>query len=512
MTAPHPRWAAALLFALLLGSCGPAPAETEPAETPAPRYEASWESLRQKETPDWFRDAKLGIYFHWGPYSVPAYGNEWYAHNMYQPGHDARRHHEATYGPLNEFGYKDFIPQWKAPDFDAEAWVGLFQEAGARFVASMGEHADGFALWDSDLTEWDAVDKAPGIDVVGQIRDAVRKTDLKFGVTYHRHWMYAWYPTWDETTDASDPAYAGLYGPRVPEGTFVMAEVPTDPLPDAEFNQEWLDRLTELTTKYEPDLVWFDNKMDIIGEDYRRQFLADYYNLGDSLGREVVVTYKFHDLDSNSAVIDLERARMSQAVPYPWLTDDSVDWESWSHISKPDYKSPNRLVDMFVDIVSKNGCLLLNVPPTASGRIPAPVQETLRAMGAWLKTNGEAIYGSRPCTTYGEGPTGVVEGHLSERQNPDNTAEDVRFTVGADGALYATALAWPRGAFVIKTLRNGGPLAESIADVRLLGHDGELVWERTDEALLITPPQGVSPDEFAYCFRVETNSAQSMSN
>lgn len=473
-------------------------AATVAATTP---YTPDWVSLRKKSTPDWFRDAKFGIYFHWGPYSVPAYGNEWYAHHMYRPGHDMRRHHEATYGPLDEFGYKDFIPLWKGEDFDAKEWVDLFARSGAKFVGSMGEHADGFALWDSQLTEWDAVDKGPHRDIVREMERAVRAAGLKFAVTYHRHWLYAWYPTWNEATDAANPAYAGLYGPKVPEGTFVMAEVPTDPLPDAAFNQEWLDRLVELTDNYQPDLVWFDNKMDIIGEDYRRSFLAHYYNRADSLDQEVVVTYKFHDLDPESAVIDLERARMSEAQPFPWLTDDSVDWNSWSHTSNPDYKSANRLTDMLVDIVSKNGCLLLNVPPTAAGEIPQPVRERLLSMGEWLAINGEAIYGTRPWTIYGEGPTRVTEGHLSERENADNTAEDIRFTQRA-GQLYATALGWPEDAFLIKTLATGAEHSVSVRSVKLLGYDGELRWEQTTEGLRIQRPEGADAGAFAYVFRL----------
>ena len=495
------RYSYLLLPFLLLTACTPTatPTTTSP---PSAKYTPDWASLRQQTTPDWFRDAKFGIYFHWGPYSVPAYGNEWYAHHMYRPGHDMRRHHEATYGPLDEFGYKDFIPMWKGEQFDAANWVDLFKRSGAKFVGSMGEHADGFALWDSKLTEWDAVDKGPRRDIVAEMERATRAAGLKFAVTYHRQWLYAWYPTWDETTDAADPAYAGLYGPKLPAGTFVMAEEPTDPLPDAAFNQEWLDRLLELTENYRPDLVWFDNKMDIIGEDFRREFLARYYNQGDSLDQEVVVTYKFHDLDPEAAVIDLERARMSEAQPFPWLTDDSVDWNSWSHTNDPDYKSANRMIDMLVDIVSKNGCLLLNVPPTADGVIPEPVRERLLAMGEWLATNGEAIYGSRPWVIYGEGPTQVTEGHLSERENADNTAADVRFTV-RDGFLYATALGWPAGDFLVKTLATGAEYHRPVTKVELLGHPGELEWEQTAEGLRITPPP-VADDAFAYTFRLTT--------
>jgi alpha-L-fucosidase len=280
-----------------------------------------------------------------------------------------------------------------------------------------------------------------------------------------------------------------------------MADELTNPLPKEDFNKEWLARLSELTTKYSPDLVWFDNKMDIIGEDYRRQFLSDYYNLGVKNDQEVVVTYKFHDLRPDAAVIDLERARMSEAQPFPWLTDDSVDWGTWSHTTTPDYKSANRLIDMLVDIVSKNGCLLLNVPPTAAGEIPLPVQDRLREMGRWLEVNGEAIYESRPWEIYGEGPTNVVEGHLSERANADNTAEDIRFTTRG-GYLYAIVLDWPEEVFLIKSLGAQGILEQEIKTVNLLGHDQPLAWEQTDKGLRIEKP-ATSPKDNAYTFRIE---------
>ena len=242
---------------------------------------------------EWWLNTKFGIYFHWGPYSVPAHKTEWYSIWMYAQGNPIRKYHEETYGDLKIFGYKDFIPMFTAEKFNADEWAELFKKAGAQFAGPVAEHADGFAMWDSQLTKWDAMDMGPKRDIVGEMEKAVRKQGMKFIATYHRHWLYAWHPTWDENTDASNPEYAGLYGPKVPKGTFVMANKPTNPLPDATFNQEWLDRLNELMDKYQPDIIWFDNKMDIIGEKYRQQFLANYYNKAQEWGREVVCTYKF---------------------------------------------------------------------------------------------------------------------------------------------------------------------------------------------------------------------------
>ncbi|SFF67995.1 alpha-L-fucosidase [Salegentibacter agarivorans] len=466
------------------------------------KYEPTWESLKEHETPEWFRDAKFGIYCHWGPYSVPAYKNEWYSHNMYIEGNDVREHHEKTYGPLDEFGYKDFIPMFTAEKFDANEWAKLFKDAGAKFGGPVSEHADGFAMWDSDLTEWDAMDKGPKRDIVGEMAEALRKQNLKFIATYHRHWLYAWYPTWDENTDASNSKYSGLYGPKVPEGTFVMAEKPTTPLPDNEFNKEWLDRLKEIVDKYEPDLVWFDNKMDIIDEDTRKQFLKYYYNAGLRQNREVVATYKFTDFVEGSAVLDVERSRMSEGKDFPWLTDDSIDWKSWSHIENPDYKSANRLIDVLVDIVSKNGNLLLNITPKANGEIPQPVKDRLLDMGAWLETNGEAIYGTRPWKIYGEGPTQVVEGHLSEDLNKENTEKDIRYTT-KDEILYAITLGWPKSKLLFPALaKSKGYYDKEVTSVKLLGSELNLDWEMTEEGLAVQLPKQ-KQGKHAFVFKIE---------
>ncbi len=340
-------------------------------------YEANWESLKQHKTPEWFLDAKFGIYFHWGPYAVPAYKTEWYSHYMYLRGHPIRKYHEENYGPLNEFGYKDFIPNFTGEHFNADEWAALFKKAGAQFAGPVAEHADGFAMWDSELTEWNAAKMGPNRDVVGEMGKAIRDQGMKFIVTYHRHWLYAWYPTWDTSTDAGDPQYAGLYGPEVPKSSFVGATGDYPNYPDDNFQKDWLARLDELMDKYQPDIIWFDNKMDIIDETHRKQFLANYYNKAQQWGKEVVCTYKFKDMAVGSAVLDLERSRMSEKKDFPWLTDDSIDWLAWCNIENPDYKTVNRLIDFLVDVVSKNGAVLLNITPRANGEIPEEVAGTI---------------------------------------------------------------------------------------------------------------------------------------
>lgn len=508
---------AVLVLVFLLVSCK----EVKKEEKQEKKYKADWESLKQHSNPEWFLDAKFGIYCHWGPYSVPEYENEWYAHWMYvnENNPEARKgkasrfydHHVSTYGTLDKFGYKDFIPMFKAEKFDAAEWADLFEKAGAKFAGPVSEHADGFAMWDSDLTEWDAKEMGPKRDVMGELSKEIRKRGMKFIATFHRQWLYGWFPTWDETTDASDPKYAGLYGPKVKKGDFQYPhkayaadgkDAPYYPLAGKEFNDQWLDRLKEIIDKYDPDLVWFDNKMDIISEEHRKEFLEYYYNHGDQKNQEVVSTYKFHDFAEGSAVLDLERARMSEKKDFPWLTDDSIDWKSWSHIKNPNYKSTNRLIDFLVDVVSKNGAVLLNITPKANGEIPEPVKERLLEMGQWLKTNGEAIYGTRTFDIYGEGNAKVTEGHLSERKNKDNTADDIRFTTKGD-VLYAIVLDWPKGKeFTIHSLVEGNSLFKSeIEAIEFLGSGEKVSFKRDAKGLTIQLPK-VKVGKHAFAFKI----------
>ncbi|MFR9635613.1 MAG: alpha-L-fucosidase [Rikenellaceae bacterium] len=472
---------------------------------PTKQYDADWESLQTYEVPEWYKDCKFGIYFHWGPYSVPAHDTEWYSIWMYRDGHAINKYHRQMYGELDKFGYKDFIPMFKAEKFDANEWAKLFKDAGAQFAGPVAEHADGFAMWDSDLTEWDAMDMGPNRDIVAEMQKAVKKQGMKYIVTYHRHWLYSWYPTWDKSTDAGDPKYSGLYGPQLTEDKFRMADhgMNSPVMAGKEFDKEWLARLDELMTKYDPDIIWFDNKMNIIGEDYRKQFLANYYNIGLKRGKDVVCTYKFEDMAEGSAVLDLERSRMSDKMPFTWLTDDSVDWGAWCNVSNPDYKTTNRLLDFLIDVVSKNGAVLLNVTPTANGVIPYGVETRLREMGAWLKLNGEAIYDTRPWVIYGEDPQKIKEGHLSEHQNKDATAEDIRFTISKKGQLYATTLDWPAdGRLVIRSLSTkANHLKEPVTKVSMLGSKEKLTFKQTDKGLEVTFPKE-RPCEHAFVLKI----------
>lgn len=491
----------AVLISLFAVACG----KSKKAQT---TFEPNWKSLQEYEAPEWFRDAKFGIYAHWGVYSAArgSRNTDWYGRNMYKAGHPNNIEHLAKYGSLKEFGYKDFVPQFTAENFDADEWVDLYVEAGAKFAGPVGEHADGFAMWDSEVNPWNAADRGPKRDVVAEMEKAVRKRGLKFVVSMHHQWLWGWYPTWDKNTDAGDPANASLYGPKYPSTAQGISRngkwenMYADPLPSPEFQATWLAKVKEVVSGYSPDLLWFDNRMLLLTEEVRTEMTAFYYNHAVSNGQEPVLTYKRPDLKLGTATIDLERSRMPDIYPDPWLTDTSVSASSWAYATDLEYYTTDRLVDDFIDIVSKNGCLLLNVAPHPDGTIPEEQKDRLRGMGKWLRLNGEAIYGSRPWLSFGEGPTATPVGHLSDFEFDGFSNRDVRFTT-KDGQLYAIALGWPdNGKLIIRSL-GLSKYSTEIKGVSLIGNEGTLEWERSTEGLEISLP-AQAPCEHAFVFKI----------
>jgi alpha-L-fucosidase len=481
-------------------------------------FEAKWSSLEGYEIPQWYKDAKFGIFIHWGAYSVPAFGSEWYPRQMYidkvRRGDNFLEHHIEKYGKHSEFGYKDFIPQFKAEKFDAGEWANLFKEAGARYVVPVAEHHDGFPMYDCGFTRWDSSEMGPKRDVVGELATAVRAKGMKLGVSSHRAFNWVFYVR-NKNFDNADPKYADLYGRPMP---FLFEENAADyknnfPAQDQQFKDDWLARSCELVDKYQPDLFWFDfgitpglQKVEYDKNSFAphlQQFAAYYYNQSkknaDSIG---VINYKWKAFPENAAVLDKERSKMAEIRKPFWQTDTAVSSSSWGYTENQKYKKPGRLVDDLVDIVSKNGCLLLNVGPRADGTIPEEDQAILKAIGAWLKINGEAIYDTTYWKTYGEGPTGVSTGHVSESKDKRFTAEDIRFTT-RDGILYVTGLDWPENnKITIKSLASGSELyQEEVKSISMLGSDNKLTWERSNKGLTVTLPKK-RPSEFAYVLKV----------
>jgi alpha-L-fucosidase len=430
--------------------------------------------------PDWYRDGKFGIFIHWGVYSVPAFGNEWYPRNMYVQGSPEFAHHVATYGPQSRFGYKDFIPRFTAERFDPVGWANLFQQAGARFVVPVAEHHDGFAMYDSAFSEWTATKRGPKRDIVGELEQAVRARGMVFGVSSHRaeHWWFM-----DEgrkfDSDVNDPRYQDFYGPAEPR----------DSQPSPAYLDNWLARCLELVDTYRPRLFWFDWWIEQPWfEPYLRRFAAHYYNRGQEWGQGVAINYKHHAFPDGTAVLDVERGQLTDIRPDFWQTDTSVAKTSWGYVENHDYKTATSIVHDLCDIVSKNGALLLNVGPRPDGTIPEPEVAILREIGDWLAVNGEAIYGTRPWKVFGEGPTEVVGGSFNDTKRSAFTSADVRFTAKRD-VVYAIVLGAPRGEVTIQSFSSNLRLYNRRVDrVRLLGSNESLAFQRDAAGLRVSLP------------------------
>jgi len=460
----------------------------------SPKYEPNWESLKNYTAPEWFQDAKFGIFIHWGVYAVPAFNNEWYPHFMYRDeisrrGVNFHQYHREHFGPHSEFGYKDFIPMFKAGNWDPAAWVDLFKKAGAKYIVPVAEHHDGFAMYSTELTQWNAANMGPHRDVIAELAKVVRKAGLKFGVSSHRarNWRYYAYA---DDFDTTNEEYAGLYCPPHPE----------DEPASEEFLQDWFARTKELVDKFQPDVLWFDFGWHADEfEPYRPQVAAYYYNQALDWGKEVVLQYK-DKFPEGTAVWDIERGKLDDIREHYWQTDTSVSYKSWCYIEDDEFKTVTTLVHDLVDIVSKNGNLLLNVGPRADGTIPDEAANLLVGVGEWLKVNGEAIYGARHWHTYGEGSAKVAD-QFQERQNEPLTAEDIRFTRKGN-TLYAICPEWPGEEVTVKSLGTESVVrAEMISAIRMLGSQETLSWSQDESGLRVSTPSE-KPCRHAYTFKV----------
>ncbi len=454
-------------------------------------FAQNWEALKAYQIPTWYQDAKFGIFIHWGVYSVPGFSNEWYPHNMYKQDTPEFKHHLETYGPQNQFGYKDFIPLFTAEHFDADQWANLFRRAGAQFVVPVAEHHDGFSMYDNSFSEWNAVKMGPKRDIIGELAEAARKQWLTFGLSSHRaeHWWF-FNNGMSFDSDVQDARYAGLYGPAQPK---ILQ-------PNEEFLDDWLARNCELVDKYQPQVIWFDWWIEEPAfKHYLQQFASYYYNRAAQWGRGVAINYKFNAFAEGTAVFDVERGQLSDIRPQFWQTDTSISKNSWGYIQNHDYKTAATLLGDLVDVVSKNGALLLNIGPQPDGTIPEQEQKILLDMGHWLTINGEAIYGTRPWKVFGEGPTHVASGAFTDTKRTDFTSQDIRFTTRGD-TLYAITLARPEsGTVTIKSLATSFNLFQSeIAKVELIGSTEELSWKRNTDGLIVDlPAQQTSMSIFA---------------
>ncbi|GAF63432.1 alpha-L-fucosidase [Bacillus sp. TS-2] len=454
-------------------------------------FKDNWNSLSQFELPTWYQKAKFGIFIHWGVYSVPAFGNEWYSRNMYIQGSKEYEHHLNTYGAHQDFGYKDFIPQFKAEHFNPEEWSKLFKDAGARYVMPVAEHHDGFQMYRSRLSSFNAYEMGPKRDVLGELKKSLAKHDIVLCASSHRveHWFFMGHGK-EFDSDIKEPLKEGdFYWPAMPEPNH--HDLFSQPAPSEDFLEDWLIRTCEIVDQYKPQVMYFDWWIQHSAvKPYLKKFAAYYYNRAKEWDIEVAINYKHDAFMFGTAVVDIERGQFSDQKPYFWQTDTSLAKNSWCYTENNQYKTANEIISDLVDIVSKNGSLLLNVGPKADGTIADKERELLLEIGEWLKVNGEAIYDTKVWRTSGEGPTKIKEGQFTDGESKFFTEKDIRFTVNGS-YLYATVLNYPdNGRVCITSLgeKDASRLPHFhgiIKDINLLGFDEKPTWYRTEEGLVL---------------------------
>ncbi|MEM7381198.1 MAG: alpha-L-fucosidase [Bacteroidota bacterium] len=476
--------------------------KTEEATT---QYDADWSSLGQhKEAPEWFKDAKLGIYFHWGLYSVPAFNNEWYPRWMHFKDHAVYKHHKEKYGEPSEFGYHDFAPLFKAEKFDPEEWSQLFMDAGAQFAGPVAEHHDGYAMWDSDITPWNTMDIGPKRDITGELEKAIKSKGMKFITAFHhaknlqrstelgKEVSISHYPYFEDMPPSSeDSVLQYMYGNMEPEKWY---------------KEVWLGKINEVVDKYHPDILWFDYVLGDIPEQYRKEFAAHFLNDASELDKEVVIVRKQHDLPLSMSVEDLEQSRKNEIGTKTWMTDATISNGSWCYTENLGVKPAIDVLHMLIDITSKNGVLLLNVSPKADGTIPDNQKQGLLEMGSWLKKYGEAIYGTEAWYTFGEGPTKEPDGHFKNHQafmKLKYSNKDIRFTT-KDYDIYAIILGSTEpGQDLLLESFAGENIKDpvSIENVTFLGSNETIEWDLGEKGLALKAP-GVKVDDMATVIKI----------
>jgi alpha-L-fucosidase len=447
------------------------------------------ESLQQCQYPEWFRDAKFGIWAHWGPQAVPRQG-DWYARRMYQENDPAYKYHIEHYGHPSEFGYKDIIPLWKAEKWDPEKLMALYKKAGAKYFVSMGTHHDNFFLWNSYIHRWNAVNMGPLKDVVGIWQKAAKAQGLKFGVSEHLGASFTWFqdahnsdsqgPKAGVPYDGANPKYSDLYH---------AAAEPDDKgwlTNNLIFQVEWFSCIKELIDNYHPDLLYSDSGMPF--EDIGRNLIAHYYNQDVTRNNgKLDAVYTCKQASGGKWVEDVERGVKDSVSQYPWQTDTSIG--DWYYRTGQKYKSSAEIIQMLVDIVSKNGNLLLNVVQTPEGDLEPDMLKILEEIGVWTSANGEGIFGTRPWKTFGE-VSAESKAFKPDRfdENYKYNSKDIRFTT-KNGILYAFCLGRPAEDILIRSLAKNNKLSEKpVASVKMLGSDAKIRWTQTTEGLKIKKP------------------------
>ncbi len=481
-------------------------------------FTSDLDSLQSHACPDWFRDAKFGIWSHWGPQAVPCQG-DWYARRMYIEGDKHYVHHLETYGHPSQSGYKDIIPLWKAEKFDPDALMALYVEAGAKYFVSMGVHHDNFDLWNSQHHRWNAAQMGPNRDIVGAWRDAARKYDLPFGVSEHLGASFSWFATSHGADlegqlagvpyDGENPEFSDLYHPSgaIKERQHIYESISGSNWysRDPQWPKMWTQRMRDLIDNYQPDLLYSDGGVPF--GNVGRELIAHLFEVNaQKHGGKCEAIYNHKDIGSgdffpNLGVTDVERGSIPGIQPQPWQCDTSIG--DWYYSDGFQYKTTAQIIHLLADVVSKNGTMLLNVVQLPDGSLPPEPLQFLGEMAAWMKINGEAIHGTRPWHLFGEGPTTMETGHFKEEF--PFTAQDIRFTT-TENALYAITLGIPAGETRIEALGKGDSLsAKTVAGVILLGCDAALEWTQQTGALVIQIPSQWSGQQAA-AFKITFNS------
>lgn len=442
-------------------------------------YKPDWNSLSHWRPPHWFSEAKFGIFIHWGLYSIPAYSNEWYSRNMYIQGTKEWEYHRKTFGEHKKFGYKDFIPLFTAEKFEPNEWAKLFHEAGARYVFPVAEHHDGFQMYRSELSCYNAYDCGPKRDVLGELKEAIEKENMVFCTSSHRaeHWFFMGHGK-EFDSDVKEPMKRGdFYWPAMPEPDF--QDLQSNPYPSEEYLDDWLLRTCEIIDRYQPSMLYFDwwVQHEAFKEPLKK-IAAYYYNRAAEWNREVAICYKHDAMMFGCGIVEVERGKLADAKPYLWQTDTAIANNSWCYTDTLEYKTSRQLIQNFVDIISKNGNMLLNVGPKGDGSIPEQDKKVLKEIGAWMHQNAKAIYGSRPWRKSEEGNTKEVQGQFTDQKEVAYTKEDIRFTTSGD-SIYAFVMKYPtNGEVTIRSLavskdQNAPEFHGMIRSVRILGFSEE---------------------------------------
>jgi len=477
-------------------------------------FKGTRESLKEWRVPEWYRDAKFGIWAHWGPQSAAEAG-DWYARNMYIQGNRQYEYHVKTYGHPTKVGFKDVIPTWKADKFDPDHLLQLYKKAGAKYFCSMAVHHDGFDLWKSaHQPRWNATATGPKRDIVGEFKKAAAKHGLRFAVSEHLAPSYHWFSTShmsDKTGplagvpyDGADLSYADLYH-ELPADYPYGKQVNDRQAPDP-WKQHYFKRIKDLVDNYQPDLLYTDG--DIFFEEYGLALVANLYNISAKRhgGRcEAVYTSKLpSDCETGTCVLDWERGVAAGIPQNPWQTDTCIG--EWHYRRDITYKTPKRVIDMLVDIVSRNGNLMLNFPLPNSGELDDKELKILDGITRWMAINSEGIYSTRPWKAFGDGPVATAPpsgrgARFNEAGRRDFTAEEIRFT-SKSGTLYAFVMGWPEKQAVIKPLATTSQFAPpKIKNVELLGFKGRVKWVQNEKGLTVQMP-GQKPCDHAIALKI----------